>query len=208
MKKTLKNKKEDKRERIVEAAKKVFSKYGYNKSTLEDIGKIVGMKKNSLYHYFSNKEELFAFIIDREANAYFQFIDEEVEKGKTSEEKIKIVVKDGIKFSRKRLNLYNATVAARAEIFTIIENFHADFVNKQVDIITKLLQRGIKNKEFAKHNYKILAKDIIDMIHSIEEREYSRSDAKYLREINFEQVDSVIINLLSFILKGLNPKLV
>ncbi len=200
------SKKVEKKEKIVEAARKVFSKYGYNKTTLDDIGNIVGMKKNSLYHYFKNKEDLFSYIINCEADLYFKYINKEIKKGKSAKQKIKILVEDGIKFGRERLNLYNSTVAARMEIFHLIENFHKDFVNKQYDIMRDVLKEGIKNNEFIKHDSKKLAEDLMDMFNSIEEHLFITSGAKYFRDINFEKIDKKISNLLNFILKGLTLK--
>jgi AcrR family transcriptional regulator len=199
-------KKEEKKEKIVEAARKVFSKYGYNKTTLDDIGNIVGMRKNSLYHYFSSKEEIFSFIINCEADLYFKYIYEEIAKYKSAKDEIKILIENGIKFGRKRLNLYNATVAARMEIFHLVENFHKQFVNKQYEIVRKLLREGIKNKEFVKHNSNKLAEDLVDMVNSIEEHIYISSGAKYFKEINFRDVDRKISNLLDLILTGLTLK--
>ena len=199
-------KKEEKKDKIVEAARKVFSKYGYNKTTLDDIGNIVGMRKNSLYYYFSSKEEIFSFIINCEADLYFKYIYEEIAKYKSAKDEIKILIENGIKFGRKRLNLYNATVAARMEIFHLVENFHKQFVNKQYEIVRKLLREGIKNKEFVKHNSNKLAEDLVDMVNSIEEHIYISSGAKYFKEINFRDVDRKISNLLDLILTGLTLK--
>jgi len=206
LKTTTAGKRKDKKEKIVEAARKVFSKYGYNKTTLDDIGNIVGMKKNSLYHYFKNKEDLFSFIINCEADLYFQFINEEIKKGRSAEDKVKIFVIDGIKYGRERLNLYNSTIAARMEIFYLVENYHKDFVNKQYKILMGVLKEGVKNNEFVKHNSKKLAEDLIDMANSIEEHLFITSGAKYFRDINLRKIDKKISNLLNFILMGLTLK--
>jgi AcrR family transcriptional regulator len=50
---------EDKRQQLVEAAAEVFLRYGYRKTTLDDIAEAAGLQKSSLYHYFENKDELF-----------------------------------------------------------------------------------------------------------------------------------------------------
>ena len=40
------------KEEILESAKKVFAKYGYKKTSVNDIAKAAGKAKSSLYHYF------------------------------------------------------------------------------------------------------------------------------------------------------------
>lgn len=44
---------------IIAAARVVFNKYGYKKTTMVDIAKEVDLNQATLYHYFENKEEIF-----------------------------------------------------------------------------------------------------------------------------------------------------
>ena len=47
------------RENILRTAREIFSKYGYKKTTLDDIANAVRKGKSSLYYYFSSKEDCF-----------------------------------------------------------------------------------------------------------------------------------------------------
>jgi AcrR family transcriptional regulator len=51
------------RDQIVAAAAALFSVYGYHGTSMEDIGKRVGMLKGSLYAHVANKEELLLEIV-------------------------------------------------------------------------------------------------------------------------------------------------
>jgi AcrR family transcriptional regulator len=51
--------KEKARERILEAAQRVFSEKGYYETRMEDIAEKLGVSKRTLYLYYKNKEELF-----------------------------------------------------------------------------------------------------------------------------------------------------
>lgn len=44
---------------IMDAAYEQFLRFGYRKTTMEDIAKAAGKGKSSLYYYFKNKEEIF-----------------------------------------------------------------------------------------------------------------------------------------------------
>ena len=61
-----------KKERIVEAARKLFTKYGYKKVSMDEIAKEAGVTKKTVYAYFKDKDELFQY-----------FVLEEVEKMKS-----------------------------------------------------------------------------------------------------------------------------
>ena len=60
-KKNIKNK-------IIKSAISTFSKYGYDKSRMDDIAKTANLSKGTIYLYFKNKEELFNAISERNTN--------------------------------------------------------------------------------------------------------------------------------------------
>lgn len=57
---------ESKRTEILEKAASCFNLYGYNKTTLDEIGDALGFNKAALYYYFKNKEELFKHVMKHE----------------------------------------------------------------------------------------------------------------------------------------------
>ena len=51
--------KTDKKQEIFRAALKLFSRYGYKKTTVEDVAAELGMTKSNLYFYVANKRDLY-----------------------------------------------------------------------------------------------------------------------------------------------------
>jgi len=49
---------DDKRQRILEAARKRFRYYGFKKTTMQEIARDAGVAGGTLYHYFKDKDEL------------------------------------------------------------------------------------------------------------------------------------------------------
>jgi TetR/AcrR family transcriptional regulator, repressor for uid operon len=60
--------KENIKNKIIESAISTFSKYGYDKSRMDDIAKRAKLSKGTIYLYFKNKEELFNAISERNTN--------------------------------------------------------------------------------------------------------------------------------------------
>jgi AcrR family transcriptional regulator len=58
---------QEKREDLISKATICFRKYGYDKTSLDDIAKAMKLNKASLYYYIKNKEELFLEILLSEA---------------------------------------------------------------------------------------------------------------------------------------------
>ena len=60
-----KKKLENQAEAIIDASMKLFGKYGYAKTTVDDIAKEVGIGKATLYSDFTGKEDILLAVIDR-----------------------------------------------------------------------------------------------------------------------------------------------
>jgi TetR/AcrR family transcriptional regulator len=56
---------EDKRERIITAAKKSFAEKGFSAVGIREIAKHAGINSATLYHYFKNKDELYAAVLEK-----------------------------------------------------------------------------------------------------------------------------------------------
>ncbi|MFZ6730681.1 TetR/AcrR family transcriptional regulator [Undibacterium sp. Ji42W] len=52
-------------ERIIDAAQGLIQQQGYNGFSYDDVAKLVGIKKPSIHHHFSKKEELVTVLVQR-----------------------------------------------------------------------------------------------------------------------------------------------
>ena len=66
---TRKERQEQTREQVIEAAARVFARRGYHRATVEEIASEAGFTIGALYSNFSGKEELFMAIADRQTEA-------------------------------------------------------------------------------------------------------------------------------------------
>ena len=64
------------REEILTSAQQCFAKFGFKKTTLDDIGKMHNLNKASLYYYFKSKEELFEAVLEQELEDYLSNLEE------------------------------------------------------------------------------------------------------------------------------------
>lgn len=65
-----------KKEQIVEAARKLFTKYGYKKVSMDEIAKEAGVTKKTVYAYFKDKDELFKYFIFEEVDIMKKLVKE------------------------------------------------------------------------------------------------------------------------------------
>jgi AcrR family transcriptional regulator len=58
-----------KRRQIIDGAREVFLTQGFDAASMNDIARVAGVSKGTLYVYFDNKEELFEAIVEQECDA-------------------------------------------------------------------------------------------------------------------------------------------
>src|SRR5690349_251730 len=68
------SKKSERRREILDAARDVFARRGYNQATIDDIVARAGVARGTFYLYFDDKREVFSELIDRFATQITQAI--------------------------------------------------------------------------------------------------------------------------------------
>src|SRR3954463_8377818 len=66
---------DDRPNEILDAALAVFAERGYRNTRLEHVGEAAGVTKGTIYHYFTNKEELLLRAIGHRRDASFSQTD-------------------------------------------------------------------------------------------------------------------------------------
>ena len=60
------SKREERAERILEAAAELITRWGYSKTTIDDIAKKAGVAKGTIYLHWKTREDLFQALMERE----------------------------------------------------------------------------------------------------------------------------------------------
>ena len=61
--------KEEKAESILNAAKKIFGRYGPQKTMLDEIAHMARVAKATIYNYFGSKDRIYLEVLSREADS-------------------------------------------------------------------------------------------------------------------------------------------
>jgi AcrR family transcriptional regulator len=79
----------DTRKSVIEAAEALIGRYGYKKTTVDDIAQSAGIAKGTVYLYFKSKEEIALAVVDK-VNTAIQSRIREIARAKlTPEEKLR-----------------------------------------------------------------------------------------------------------------------
>ena len=138
----------EKEEQIISAARKVFARYGYSKTTMEDISAAVEMGKASLYYYFPNKENLFQAAVLHEQAEFIKKTAAILIKQNSAEKKLKTYAEDRLEFFQELVNLGALSFSALHDKHSVSLKIYESFAEKEIEIINSIIQEGIINGEF------------------------------------------------------------
>ncbi|HMA62288.1 MAG TPA: TetR/AcrR family transcriptional regulator [bacterium] len=149
---------ENKKQKIINAAIKVFSKHGYERGTVSEIANQANIAKGSFYHYYNSKEEivydLFKMIFDKFMDSWGTIIEENM----PPEKKIELLIDRSFDDIIEMLEEKNATSLIlifeimfflyRKSLKTGKENVIEKYFIKYYDILKPIFKEGQKAKIF------------------------------------------------------------
>ncbi len=139
---------ENMRDQIVEAARDVFAKYGYRKTTIEDIASAVYKAKSSVYHYFSGKDEIFRAVVEREASQLIQSLREAVDAEKTPVMKFRILFRFLCEKIEETSNYFHFIKDEWYDVFDFTNEVKKNYEKIVADIIVSIFNEGNRQGVF------------------------------------------------------------
>ncbi len=150
---------EERKSQILNAAEEVFTKKGFDEARMDDIAEQTGLSKGTLYLYFKSKEDLIFAILDRMFQIEFKQLDG-----------LKLDEDSAAEAIWKLTNLLTKDVVGLLRLVPIVYSFLAlafrsrhvqralkAYVNRYVDTLIPIIQRGIDLGEFRQVDAKDVA---------------------------------------------------
>lgn len=190
-----------KKNQILEAAKQVFGRFGFAKTTLDDVASAVGMKKASLYYYYESKEELFKDVVKSETSEFITELDKKVFDKNNVHDQLNTYIKTRLDYFQKLINLHNLTVNSILEFRPISELLYREFFDKQIQIVVKIISDGMQNGELKNVNADRTANIFVSAIESIATKVMCKS--RLTNEINYKSIEDDSLFLTELIINGL-----
>ncbi len=144
--------KEKFREKIVLSASKIFSRYGFKKTTMEEIASALNKGKSSIYYYFKSKEEIFEAVIDHEAQVLRNELSKVIKSSDDPEHILRKYVKIRMSLFEKLSNYYNAIFNRDLDHFDFIEKQREKYDRMEIALIRYVLWRGVRSGHFNLEN--------------------------------------------------------
>ena len=153
---------------IVGIARRIFTRYGFRKTTMEEIANASQMGKSSIYYYFKSKEEIFRAVVELEATILKERLSRIISKNNSPPERLKAYILFRLHHVRTLENFYAAlneeTLSYMGFILEIRHNFEAE----EQELVSRILEEGMEQGVFQLSSSKIGAIAISTMMKGLE----------------------------------------
>jgi AcrR family transcriptional regulator len=155
------------RENILIIAQEIFSRYGYKKTTLDDIANAVRKGKSSLYYYFSSKEDLFQEVIQKEADILRDELSKVLMKDIEPAAKLRDYILTKITTYRQLANFYDA-IQNDTTAVEFIDNIKSQYDQEEIRMMKRILLEGARRGKFTIKDFSLAAIGITTAIRGLE----------------------------------------
>ena len=137
------------REKIIQVAGQIFSRYGFRKTTMDEIAKALNMGKSSIYYYFKSKEAIFEAVVLYEANILRNKLTTAIKSVESPIEKMKEYILVRMKSFESLSNYYNSIFDKDLNHFDFIEKIREKHDREELAILRLILYVGSRENVFA-----------------------------------------------------------
>ena len=137
---------------IIEKTAPVFNRQGYAGTSLNDMTRVTGLTKGSIYGNFLNKEEVALAAFDHNLGKVWEMIRTGIEAAQTSKGKLLAITQvyaqlGKFPFPEGGCPILNTAIEAD-DTHPLLKEKAIAAINSMKNMIAKLIRTGIKNKEF------------------------------------------------------------
>ena len=141
--------KEVTRRKIVEVASQLFAKYGFHKTSVDEIAKTARKAKGSLYYHFASKEELFTEVVSQEFAKVREAIIKVVDNDKLNPvEKLRRFLYTRNQILARSGNYHETLRADLFERFEFLDQVRQEHDEWEKSQLEKILNEGIEKGYF------------------------------------------------------------
>ena len=134
---------------ILDAALKVFSRYGYKKSTLEDIASELNMSNTAMYAYAASTRDLYEQTVSYVMKRWQSSVEREVDKKNTAQEKMAALCESALYYLAQDVE-FCALLKIDPQIFPMFPTVdpYEEINRDSVRMIERILVFGQETGEF------------------------------------------------------------
>lgn len=142
---------------LVDIARQLFAKNGFENTTMNDIAMSSGKGRRTLYTYFKNKEEIYLAVIETELGRLYERLEVVARKNISPEEKMVQLIFAHLEVIKEAV-CRNGNL--RAEFFRDVwrvEQVRKTFDKNEISLLRRIMNEGVDKGVFDIRNVRLMA---------------------------------------------------
>jgi TetR/AcrR family fatty acid metabolism transcriptional regulator len=156
-----KEKKNDKYDRILDAAVKIFADQDFFQSTISQIAREAGVADGTIYLYFKNKDDILIQFFRHKTKQVFERFREAVDQGNDAIEKLRNLLQSHLAEFQSDRNLAVVYQTETHRINRLAEEPIKEMSKMYLDLVTEIIEQGQEEGSVRKDLYSWLVKRFI-----------------------------------------------
>ena len=189
---------EDKKSIILQSARELFFRFGFNKTSMDDIALQSKLAKPTLYYYYTNKEAIFNEIVIEEAKRFMDWVEKQIPQNIPADEQITLFfqkIYTGLKeYAAKMIDVPDCLYDYSPHGRPIVEKINQLFFEK----LKPLLASGKEERIFEYDNEETTLSSMVLMTDFL--------NLDWIHRYPEDKADRVVESVIKIILNGLRRR--
>ena len=181
------------KKRLMQISRELYARYGFRKTTLNDIARELGMTKSSIYYYFGNKEEIFNQMISSDIEKWKKELSDFVGRQDSVQEKLAAYITKKMEIVCSISDFYRSPIEEYHENFSLIEKLRAETDKEEIGIIKEILGEGNRQGVFSVQDIDMTALNMLNILKGLEHYYIGRKKGRNLKK-TMENMVSLFLN--------------
>lgn len=183
---------------IFEIALKNFARFGYRKTTVEDIAADLGMTKGNLYFYIKDKRDLYVQTVSFAMERWQFRVQEALEKTTGAKNRLLVMCRKAVEYLSEDTE-FCEVLKTDPEIFPMfpVSDPYEEINERSMSMIRDIIREGINEQVFRPVDPEKTAKVIFSIYKMFIIRTYIKTDEQFLQDLFDDTLDLLTEGLYS-----------
>lgn len=187
--------KDQTKNKILSVAARMFAKFGFQKTTVDEIARTAHKAKGSVYYYFRSKEALFLAVVEQEISVLKSGLTKVIVDSPDAKEMIRNYLLQRMTLMKDALNYHESLKAEFVDEYSFLSEARENFTRFEIDLLKAVLDRGVREDRFQIRDTQATAQVIILAMKAIE--------IPFYHQHKIAEYEQTIVELLGIIIRGL-----
>jgi AcrR family transcriptional regulator len=193
----------NKRRAIMHAAAECLARFGYEKTTMEDIGRRVGLNKASLYYYFKNKEALFTTVVIDAARQFIDTLQVKVAAAGGARQQVETYLVERLHYFRRVVSLHNLSFETLRQVQPVFRELYRSVLEQEAAFLDRLLSDGVQRREIRPCDTARIANSLLTLADALKHAACEDPASHWPSDIDFGPIESDLRFILQLVMDGI-----